>query len=439
MGIFGKKRSRGKGADPLAEAGNYAPGAAEIVPFEARGYERVVPVRPTDLVRFVIDDGANAPSERLQWERVCALLAAMLHHEYLKWLQGLKDLYAPLDPDSECVSLRGTSREVKETTDEAFLGPFEAAMIRANYQVLSMAEVRRAIESPNERGLNYVPNFELFEHLKVYARGRTRVERKIRNVQTKFRRRSIQLEAFQRLVVALKFRPEKDLGPYARTDVVYMRLFKDVPFVDMEMHLPEQGTRVRMRAIDKAQIASPLLVGLPAFALKMLTTALASPWALPGVLIAPVSAGVNSVFGFQRAKQRHLYNMIRNLYYLTLANNASVLSCVLDSAEEEDFKEALLAYYVLWKGRNGDEPWEQQRLDRAIEALIRDQTASSVDFETGDALNKVIRLGLVQRHGDGRLRCVELDQAIAILDQQWDNQFRVEQNEAMIDNCLTPG
>jgi hypothetical protein len=29
------------------------------------------------------------------------------------------------------------------------------------------------------------------------------------------------------------------------------------------MHLPEQGTKVRMRWIDKAQIASPLVVGSP--------------------------------------------------------------------------------------------------------------------------------------------------------------------------------
>ena len=40
-------------------------------------------------------------------------------------------------------------------------------------------------------------------------------------------------------------------------------MFKDVPHVDMEMHLPEQGTKVRMRWIDKAQIASPLVMGLP--------------------------------------------------------------------------------------------------------------------------------------------------------------------------------
>lgn len=40
--------------------------------------------------------------------------------------------------------------------------------------------------------------------------------------------------------------------------------------------------------------------------------------------------------------------MIRHLYYLSLANNASVVNRVVDSAEEE-VKEILLAYFLLWK------------------------------------------------------------------------------------------
>jgi hypothetical protein len=416
--------SRRKRSNPLEDAGDYAPSAAEIVPFQAQGHERVVPIRAADLERFIINDPDLAPSDKLLWERLCRLLSAVFHHEYHSWLASLKDLYAPIDPDSECVSIARGSRALTETADEAFLQPFESAMIRANYQVLEMAELRRAIEAPNERGLNYMPDFELFEHLRVYARGRTRVERSIRNIGTHFRRKTIELEAFQRLVVALKFRATKDLGPFARTDVVYLRLFKDVPFVDMEMHLPEQGTKVRMRAIDKAQIASPLLVGLPTLALKLLKMTLLSPLGWTGLLIAPVSAGVNSFFGFQRAKQKHLHHMIRNLYYLTLANNASVLSCIIDSAEEEDRKEALLAFYVLWKRRDSTWGVNKEQLDEAVEKLLTEQTGAEVDFEVVDALGKLLRLGLVTRGTDGTLRPISLEEALIVLDEQWDNQFR---------------
>jgi hypothetical protein len=414
--------------NPLEETGDYAPADQEILPFEARGHERVVPIRPADLDRLIASDPRLAPSERTQWERLCRLLRATFHHEYLAWLNSLKDLYSPVDPDSECVRTMRGALATTEDSDEAFLKPFEAALLRANYRQLELQEVKRAVEAPNERGLNYVPNFELFEHLKVYARGRTRVQRRVRNIRTRFRRKTIELDAFQRLVVAIKFRPAENLGPYVRTDVVYLRLFKDVPFVDMEMHLPEQGTKVRMRTIDKAQIASPLLVGLPAFALKLLQISwltLMSPMALTGVLVAPLSAGVNSFFGFQRAKQRHLYHMIRNLYYLTLGNNASVLSCIIDSASEEDYKEALLAYFVLWLA---GEPLDQATLDARVESLIAEHAGVQVDFEIGDALGKLVRLGIVRRATDDTLEAVGLDSALSILDEQWDDQFRYAAN-----------
>ena len=65
--------------------------------------------------------------------------------------------------------------------------------------------IGEAIEAPNELGLNYVPDFTLFEHLKVYARGFTTLTRSSRSLKTKFRKRTAVLDAYQRLIVVLKF------------------------------------------------------------------------------------------------------------------------------------------------------------------------------------------------------------------------------------------
>ncbi|MGE3819824.1 MAG: DUF3754 domain-containing protein, partial [Isosphaeraceae bacterium] len=177
-------------------------------------------------------------------------------------------------------------------------------------------------------------------------------------METKFRKREITLDAHSRMILALKFRPEtKDLGPFVRTDVFYLRMFKDVPHVDMEMHLPEQGTRVQMRWIDKAQIATPLFTGIPTVMLKFLFAATISPFLLLGLVVAPITAGVNSFFGYQRSKRNHLYAMIHRLYYLTIANNSSVLTRVVDSAADEEYKEALLAYFFLWRAQNDPTHW----------------------------------------------------------------------------------
>src|SRR5262249_15257843 len=135
---------------------------------------------------------------------------------------------------------------------------------------------------------------------------------------------------------------------------------------------------------------------------------------------------VNSFLGFYRAKQKHLYGMIYRLYYLTLANNASVLTRVIDSAEDEEYKEAMLAYFFLWRGPAGTTraPWTVSRLDDQIEAYLSEKTGVSINFEVADALGKLVRLGLVRRDHSGHLHAAPIDQALQTLDRRWDNTFR---------------
>jgi hypothetical protein len=411
------------GDEPIESIDADPPDPREVVAFETARRERAIPIRASDLVRRLASGPDLAPGERLLWDRLAALLAAVLHHEFFGWVQGLKDAYTPLDPDRDYAWIEGGTLDRGASSDERFLQRFDVALRRANFSRLELSAVEEAIRSPNELGLNYVPNIELFEHLRVYVRGRTHVRRQFRSVRTGFRRKSTLLEAFQRMIVVLKFREGRDLGEHARSDVLYIRLFKDVPFVDMEMHLPEQATRVRMRAIDKAQIASPLVVGLPLFAFKLLTASLVSPLAVGGILAGPITAGVKSFFGFQNAKQRHMHRMIRSLYYLTLANNGSVVSWVIDAAEDEEFKEALLAYYALWRAGAEAEEWDRRRLDAEVERWLRDATGRDVDFEADDALGKLVRLGLVQDRPGG-FHIPPIERALAILDEQWDDLFR---------------
>jgi hypothetical protein len=390
--------------------------------------ERVIPLRPSDLERLLLADPRLDPRRRAAYGRLFRLLGAVLHHDYLAQLLRLKELYAPLDPDNDCLALPGFTPGATTESDDAFLRAFEELVLKANYRPLDLEYLKQAVAEPNELGLNYVPNFELFDHLRVWVRGRTTVTRKARSLRTRFRKAVVVQPAYQRMVVALKFRPGKHLGDHARANVLYLRLFKDVPHVDMEMHLPEQGTRVKMRMIDKAQIASPVAVGLPGLAMKLM--GIGSIFLLPTsvllpLLIAPVSAGLNSFFGFQRAKQKHLHYMIRHLYYLTLANNASVITRLLDMAEEEEFKEAMLAYLLVAESSADHSPRADQ-LDRAVEALLRDRAGVALDFEIGDALDKLFRLGLVRRRPDETLEALPPEPALARLDRRWDTYCRPE-------------
>ncbi len=392
--------------------------------------ERALPIRPGDLTRLLKAQPGLDAEARKHLGQFAQILGAIFHSEFYGKLRNLKELYSPLDPDSDHVAFPEHSRKLTATSDEEFLPPFEATMEKANYRKLDVKAIEDAVAAPNELGLTYVPDFTLFEHLRIFVRGYTKISRVFRSPQTRFRKRTIVLDAYQRLVIVLKFKDGLDLGPFVRTDVIYLRMFKDVPHVDMEMHLPEQGTRVKMRTIDKMQIASPVAVGLPTLAIKALGLSIGAasmnPMLLAPLVIAPVTAGLNSFFGFQRAKHKHLSSMIRNLYYLTMANNGSVLTRLIDSAEEEEFKETMLAYFFLWRsiGEGNDEGWTSKQLDRHIEAFLKEVSGVDVDFEIKDAVAKLARLGLARRDARGRLHGVPIEEALAGLDRMWDNTFR---------------
>lgn len=409
-------------AEPLAPADSFELVSLPLPTLEGR--ERSIPCRTGDLVRLLLADPSLTPIDRTRLEQLARMLGAVFHYEFADWLNQLKELYAPIDPDTDCVRLGQYSTSLTDDADEAFLAAFETMMMRANYVPLTRPILEQAISAPNDLGLDYVPDLKQFEHLNVYVRGQCKVTRYLRPMRAWFRRKAASFDAYRRVVIALKYRPEAELDEYVRSDVVYLRMFKDVPFVEMDMHLPEQGTKIRMRWIDKLQIASPVMTGLPTLAAKVLFEATLSPMLIGLVLFAPISAGVKSFFGYRTARTRYLHKMIRHLYYLTLANNASVINRLIDSGEEEELKEALLAYFMLWCGRHSPEPWDQPRLDAAVEGFLRDRAGIEVDFEIGDALNKLFRLGLVQRNGQGRLLPATIDQALTILDQQWDNYFR---------------
>jgi hypothetical protein len=383
--------------------------------------DRGIPIRGSELVGRLLLDPRWSVDEKRQFDQMQVLLGAQYHHMFHHWLRELQNLYQPIDPDSAAVQGRKVDTTLADLHDGPFLEVLDRILRDGNFRELPRGVIEQAITSPNEMGLNYQPDLGQFVHLRVYVRGNVWITRRVRSFQTRFRKRDVLLPGYSRLVLVLRFRAGREYDRFVRSDVVYLRYFRDVPHVDMEMHLPEQATRVRMRLIDKAQIASPLMTGIPMVAFKVLVGSL-SPWAIPA-LVAPVTAGVNSFFGFRRAQQRHLHHMIRHLYYLTLANNAAVLTSLIDEAESEEFKESLLAYAVLWLSRRADGGLTAVELDGEVEQWLAADSGIRADFDIHDAIEKLERFGLVRGTGERRYTAVPLSEAIARLNRLWDSWF----------------
>ena len=123
---------------------------------------------------------------------------------------------------------------------------------------------------------------------------------------------------------------------------------------------------------------------------------------------------------FKNRKIQFMQAMSENLYFRNLDNDAGVFHHLLDSAEEEEVKEAVLAYHFL---RTAERPLTAAELDQRIEEWFTRRWDAAFDFEVDDGVGKLRRLRLVDDDGHGRLTAEALDEAKGRLDQVWDDLF----------------
>tara|TARA_B110000438_G_scaffold168579_1_gene161123 strand:+ start:55 stop:450 length:396 start_codon:yes stop_codon:yes gene_type:complete len=106
--------------------------------------------------------------------------------------------------------------------------------------------------------------------------------------------------------------------------------------------------------------------------------------------------------------------------YKGQANNAAVLNMVIDMAEEQEVKEALLAYtFLLVDQKNHD----YDSLDQRIEQWLLDTFNVDVGFEIEDAIIKLGDMKLLSKKDDGTLAVLPIKQSLKILDNYWDQIY----------------
>jgi len=227
-------------------------------------------------------------------------------------------------------------------------------------------------------------------------------------------------------------------SPSGKPNATVLKMFRNVPKADIEMLFP--NTNVRMRTSDK------LLIGIPAVSGGIAAIAkLGPPLLLLGSLfgywlgrqeqppelnepaLIAFFVGLAAFIGylwkqfsrFKNRKLKFMQELTQNLYFRNLDNNAGVFHRLANDAEDEECKEAMLAYYFLL---TSDRPLSEAELDRGIEHWIAANYHCDIDFEVDDALRKLVRLNLV-RQENGKLSVISVEAAIAELDRQWDAYF----------------
>ena len=77
------------------------------------------------------------------------------------------------------------------------------------------------------------------------------------------------VDCYQRLMILVKLRKHKRLPPHINTDGVFVKMFKDIPKLDLEMLLP--GARPKMPGLERGKFGASLLGSLSWIAYKIFT------------------------------------------------------------------------------------------------------------------------------------------------------------------------
>jgi hypothetical protein len=406
-----------------------APG--EAPPPTVRQREHFIPLRKSDLIDLLCRQPGMTQGERDAFRRLAQLLSASIHFEHHRRLEELKDAYAPFDPDADTRSVREVTPEQKKEKLSDLMGRFVWLLERANFKRLSREDIRDAMNAVSMWGVNVDVDFNVYDELEVFCRGegvqiRTLPHTLVRKLARR-RVRTIELPIYQRLVLILRLKPGKHVPPGVDTSHVHIKVFKDIPKIDLEMLLP--GTRVFMSMKDRVKLGLSFGTGLTMTCYKMVGPVLGlaagaslSMTALLGVAGGAAGYGVRSFYGYVQTRQKYQLTLTERLYYLNLDNNAGVLFRLMDDAEEQECREALLAYFFLWRNPR-EVGWSVKELDRHVEAFLKQAASIDVDLEEQDAVAKLRRLRMVEENAEGRLRAAPIEQALEAIDHAWDNHF----------------
>ncbi len=405
--------------------------------------DRFIPYRKQDIVEMCLQE-LKLDDCALSFRQFCDLLSNSLHVEYHQTLELLKNDYAPFDPNADTIPLAPYTPEQKAQCQASFAENFAKVLNAANFEKITEQDLQDALTEESLFKVRLEVEFDDFEQVVFYRRGESQLTETLTSCFG-LRKQTLHFTNYDRVAVFITFKGQAHFDAKRKTlfgfepGSTIVKLFQNVPKADLEMLFP--NSEVRMRPIDKAFIGASAVVG----GAVVLVTKLGASILLLAALMAfwfgwrtdavemtqqhfisfAIGIGVFAGFifkewsKFKNRKIKFMKALSDNLYFKNLDNNAGVFHTLIDAAEEEDFKEVILAYSFLLNDPAG---LTAQALDEKIECWFKEKYQCAVDFEIADALGKLERMQLVELKADV-YHSVALADAKKILDSHWDNIF----------------
>ena len=395
--------------------------------------ERFIPFRKRDIINMILEDNKfKSDSDKNNFLLLCEIIESIFHYNFHRDLEKMKDAYYPINPDIK-KNIESTKEEIKESNIK-LEATMEKVLNNANFNIIKQEEIDNAFNNNALVNFSVKIDFNDYDYVRIYAQGR-RVEKFTIKKLFGLKKIEHEHEILERVVLFARLKPtETEKG------ITFIKMFKDVPIEDLEILFP--NSKVIMSLKDKLMLLIPAIAGgvplmvtkvVPAFLvaivilsayfgvsgtveenqLKQAIAVFSALGALGGFLFKQWSKYKTKKFLFQK-------ELSDNLYFRNLVNNAGVFYSLIDSAEEEECKEAFLAYYFLYKS---EKELSETTLDEQVEGWLENEHNCIIDFECDDAISKLKELNLLNITKKGNYSVKNIKESLTILDFKWDNFF----------------
>jgi hypothetical protein len=408
----------------------------------ADGFDRFIPVSKSHILDALVEQGAFASGDdRDKFRRLCEMLAAIYHFDYFKTLERLRGDYYYFSPD--IAAHAACDRVALERAFVDLVRSLEQVLKAANFVELPHDEIADAHRRRVGQRVRVEAPLHDFRDVRFWRRGR-HTEPIERVEWFGLRRREVETEVYDDVVLMVAMKAQEDIN--SRRELrrlerrkivpgsVLLKYFRNIASGDLNALFP--SVRVVMSHKDKLALGVPALIGGIPILLKIYATVtvlfvviafymgarssvedkdLATALAALGGLVALGGFAAQQWMKYQWRSLRYQTELTDNVYFRNINNNAGIFDYLIGAAEDQECKEAFLAYHFL---HTAPEPPTADELDGHIEAWLQKSFGVEIDFEVNDALGKLERLGLLQRRQE-RLFVSPLDGAIAQLQEVW--------------------
>jgi hypothetical protein len=413
--------------------------------------DRFIPLRKSDVLDGLIahfDIDRDAASELRQLAR---MLGAILHQQYFDELDRLREAYFYFDPEVASVAHRPVQQldaAYRTLSDE-----FVRILQEANFVEISHDEILQAFAEHALVRVKIKAPITDYRDIRMFRRGQHRETIEIASLYG-LRRRALEVEVYDDVVLMVATRPDdisaKPVKPRSgvwrgrnkvRGGAVLFKYFRHIARGDLEALLP--NVRVVMSVFDQLTLGVPALIGGVPILLKLAST-FTILFVVAGFYLGLTGtvqdddtkqalAALSGVFAlgsfvlrqwgnFHRQSLIHQKQVTDNVYFRNVNNNTGIFNYLVGEAEDQDWKEALLAYVALWLAAV---PLRREAVGGHVEELLQQAFGIRPSFAADAALATLSSLGVLQE-ADGRLSVLPPKDAHAQFERAWGGLLRTK-------------